>query len=56
MNLNQAITIFNEYNRRFDVSDDDGDDTDDDENQDDDQDRLLPPTEVNQDVLVLQTL
>ena len=51
MNLHQAFTIFNEYNRRFDVSDGDDDDTVDDESQDDDQDHPLPPTEVNQDIL-----
>ena len=51
MNLHQAFTIFNMYNRRFDVSVDDDDDTDDDESQDDDQDHPLPPTEVNQDIV-----
>jgi len=50
MSLHQTITIFNEYNRRFNVSDGDDDDTDEDESLDDDQDRLWPPTEVNQDI------
>jgi len=44
------------YNRRFDVSDDDDDDTDDDESQDDDQDRLLPPTDLNQDIFDLMVM
>jgi len=51
MNLHQAFTIFNEYNRRFNVSDDVDDDTEDDESQDDDQDHILPPTELNQDIM-----